>query len=105
MKNLLIAIVCAVMWASSAQAQGFPSRPITMIVPLPAGSAFDVTARVLAERMQVSLGQPVLVKNVLGAAGSIGIGRFARRTGRRLHHRDGELHGRRLQHQSPDEAS
>jgi tripartite-type tricarboxylate transporter receptor subunit TctC len=78
MKSLLIAIVCAMMWASSAQAQGFPSRPITMIVPLPAGSAFDVSARVLAERMQVSLGQPVIVENVTGAAGSLGTGRVAR---------------------------
>jgi tripartite-type tricarboxylate transporter receptor subunit TctC len=78
MKSSLFAIVCAVMWACSAQAQGFPSRPITMIVPLPAGSAFDVTARVLAERMQVSLGQPVLVENVTGAAGSLGTGRVAR---------------------------
>jgi tripartite-type tricarboxylate transporter receptor subunit TctC len=49
-----------------------------MIVPLPAGSAFDVTARVLAERMQVSLGQPVIVENVTGAAGSVGTGRVAR---------------------------
>jgi tripartite-type tricarboxylate transporter receptor subunit TctC len=66
------------MWGAGAQAQSFPSRPITMIVPLPAGSAFDVTARVLAERMQVSLGQPVIVENVTGAAGSVGTGRVAR---------------------------
>jgi tripartite-type tricarboxylate transporter receptor subunit TctC len=78
MKPSLIAIVCALMWGAGAQAQSFPSRPITMIVPLPAGSAFDVTARVLAERMQVSLGQPVIVENVTGAAGSVGTGRVAR---------------------------
>jgi tripartite-type tricarboxylate transporter receptor subunit TctC len=78
MKTSLVAIVCAVMWGAGAQAQDFPSRPITMIVPLPAGSAFDVTARVLAERMQVSLGQPVIVENVTGAAGSVGTGRVAR---------------------------
>ena len=78
MKRSLIAVVCAVAWGIGAQAQDFPSRPITMIVPLPAGSAFDVTARVLADRMQVSLGQPVIVENVTGAAGSVGTGRVAR---------------------------
>lgn len=78
MKPSLVAIVCAVMWGAGAQAHDFPSRPITMIVPLPAGSAFDVTARVIAERMQVSLGQPVIVENVTGAAGSVGTGRAAR---------------------------
>jgi tripartite-type tricarboxylate transporter receptor subunit TctC len=78
MKRSLIAIVCTVAWGFGAQAQDFPSRPITMIVPLPPGSAFDVTARVLADRMQVSLGQPVIVENVTGAAGSIGTGRVAR---------------------------
>jgi len=78
MRRSLTAIVCAVAWATCAPAQDFPSRPITMIVPLPVGSAFDVTARVLAERMQASLGQPVIVENVTGAAGSVGTGRVAR---------------------------
>jgi tripartite-type tricarboxylate transporter receptor subunit TctC len=78
MKRSFIVIACAALWACSAHAQDFPSRPITMIVPLPAGSAFDVTARVLAERMQASLGQPVIVENVTGAAGSVGTGRVAR---------------------------
>jgi tripartite-type tricarboxylate transporter receptor subunit TctC len=78
MKHLLIAIVLAVASAPAVLAQGYPSRPITMVVPFPAGSAFDVTARVLAEAMRVSLGQPVLVENVTGAAGSIGTGRVAR---------------------------
>jgi tripartite-type tricarboxylate transporter receptor subunit TctC len=71
-------IVLPLAWASAAQAQVFPSRPITMIVPLPAGSAFDVTARVLAERMQASLGQQVIVENVTGAAGSVGTSRVVR---------------------------
>jgi tripartite-type tricarboxylate transporter receptor subunit TctC len=64
MRNLLVAGVVAIAWASvgATQAQVYPSRPITMVVPLPAGSAFDVTARLLAERMQVSLGQPVIVE-------------------------------------------
>jgi len=51
MRTLLIAIVAVVLGSvSGSQAQDFPSRPITMIVPLPAGSAFDLTARLLAER-------------------------------------------------------
>ena len=61
-----------------ARAQVYPSRPITMIVPFPAGGATDVVARILAERMRESLGQPIIVENVAGANGSIGIGRLAR---------------------------
>jgi tripartite-type tricarboxylate transporter receptor subunit TctC len=61
-----------------AAAQTYPSRPITMIVPFPPGGSTDVIGRVLAERMSGSLGQPVIVENVSGADGSIGIGRVAR---------------------------
>jgi tripartite-type tricarboxylate transporter receptor subunit TctC len=61
-----------------ARAQAYPSRPITMIVPLAAGGLADTLARILAERMRQSLGQPVIVENVSGADGSIGIGRAAR---------------------------
>src|SRR5690348_719221 len=80
MRNLLIASVFAVAWTTigTGQSQVYPSHPITMVVPLPAGSAFDVTARLLAERMQVSLGQPVVIDNQTGASGSIGTGRVAR---------------------------
>jgi len=81
MRTLLIAIV-AVASASIGVARGqdFPSRPITMIVPLPAGSAFDLTARLVADRMRVALGQPVVVENLTGASGSVGTGRCARAT-------------------------
>jgi tripartite-type tricarboxylate transporter receptor subunit TctC len=80
MRILLIASVFAAASASTgvAEAQPYPTHPITMIVPLPVGSAFDVTARIVAERMQASLGQPVIVDNVTGASGSIGAGRVAR---------------------------
>ncbi len=61
-----------------ANAQTYPSRPITIVVPFAAGGATDVIARLMAERMRVSLGQPVIVENVGGAAGSIGVGRVAR---------------------------
>ena len=79
-KKLLIATVCAVVWGSigSTEAQVYPSRPITLVVPLPAGGAFDVTARVLAEQMRLSLGQSIIIENVTGAAGSIGTGQVAR---------------------------
>jgi tripartite-type tricarboxylate transporter receptor subunit TctC len=58
-----------------AWAQTYPSRPITMIVPFAAGGATDVIARIVAERMRVSLGQPVIIENVTGANGTIGVGR------------------------------
>jgi len=61
-----------------ATAQTYPSRPVTMIVPFPPGGPNDVIGRVLAERMRESLGQPIIVENVSGADGSIGIGRVAR---------------------------
>jgi tripartite-type tricarboxylate transporter receptor subunit TctC len=61
-----------------ALAQAFPSRPITMVVPVPAGGAMDTVARIIAEGMKVSLGQPVVIENVTGASGSIGVGRVAR---------------------------
>jgi len=61
-----------------AQAQTYPSRPITMIVPFAAGGTTDVVGRVLAERMRALLGQPVIIENVSGADGSIGTGRASR---------------------------
>src|SRR5262249_24487543 len=61
-----------------ARAQAYPSRPITMIVPLAPGGLTDVIGRVLAEGMRTSLGQPVIIENVGGANGSIGTGRVAR---------------------------
>jgi len=61
-----------------ANAQGYPARPITMVVPFAAGGPTDALARILAERMRASLGQPVIVENVTGAAGTIGVGRVAR---------------------------
>jgi len=61
-----------------ACAQTYPVRPITMIVPFPAGGATDTLARVLSEPFRASLGQPIIIENVAGAAGSIGVGRAAR---------------------------
>jgi tripartite-type tricarboxylate transporter receptor subunit TctC len=61
-----------------AWAQTYPTRPITMIVAIAAGGTSDAAARVLAERMSGSLGQPIIIENVTGADGSIGAGRAAR---------------------------
>jgi len=61
-----------------ARAQTYPSRPITMIVPYPPGGPSDAGARVLAERIRGSLGQPIMIENVSGANGSVGTGRAAR---------------------------
>jgi tripartite-type tricarboxylate transporter receptor subunit TctC len=75
----LAAGAAAVLAASqNAEAQTFPTRPMTMIVPFPAAGPADVLARILNERMRVSLGQSVIVENVSGAAGSIAVGRVAR---------------------------
>jgi tripartite-type tricarboxylate transporter receptor subunit TctC len=61
-----------------AKAQAYPLRPITIVVPFPAGGSTDVIGRILAEKMRVSLGQTVIIENVGGAGGSIGVGRVAR---------------------------
>ncbi len=68
----------AVAWPLAARAQAYPSRPITIVVPFPAGGPMDSLARILAEHMRRSLGQPVIIENVSGASGSIGVGRVAR---------------------------
>jgi tripartite-type tricarboxylate transporter receptor subunit TctC len=61
-----------------AQAQAYPSRPITVIVPFAAGGPLDISGRILTASMQGTLGQPVVVENVSGAGGTIGLARLAR---------------------------
>jgi tripartite-type tricarboxylate transporter receptor subunit TctC len=63
---------------SSAPAQVYPSRPVALVVPFAAGGPSDTVARVLSERMSVSLGQSIVIENVTGGAGSIAVGRVAR---------------------------
>jgi tripartite-type tricarboxylate transporter receptor subunit TctC len=63
-----------------AAAQAYPARPITMVVPVPAGGALDTNARLVAEGMRAALGQPVVIENITGAAGSVGTTRIARAT-------------------------
>src|SRR5438034_319489 len=80
MRRLLAAIAITAIFAGlgDAQAQTYPSRPVTIVVPFPAGGPTDALARVLAERMKGALGQSVIVENPTGAAGTIGTGRVAR---------------------------
>jgi tripartite-type tricarboxylate transporter receptor subunit TctC len=64
--------------AKPAFAQVYPSRPITIIVPVPPGGVADPIARILADHMTGELGQPIVIENVTGAGGSIGVARAAR---------------------------
>jgi tripartite-type tricarboxylate transporter receptor subunit TctC len=61
-----------------ASPQPYPSRPITLVVPFAAGAVTDTQARILAERMRASLGQPIIVENVAGAGGTLGAARVSR---------------------------
>jgi tripartite-type tricarboxylate transporter receptor subunit TctC len=74
----LLATLAAPLAAPSARAQGFPSRPVTLVVPFPPGGSTDVMARLLAERMAPLLGQPVLVENRSGGATAVGAEAVAR---------------------------
>jgi tripartite-type tricarboxylate transporter receptor subunit TctC len=65
----------------TANAQDYPTRPITLIVPYGAGGPTDAIARIVAERMRAPLGQPVIIENVTGASAAIGVGKAARATG------------------------
>ena len=65
----------------------YPSRPITIIVPFPAGGPTDTMARIMADHMKDTLGQTILVENVTGAGATIGVGRVGQRGAGRLHAR------------------
>jgi tripartite-type tricarboxylate transporter receptor subunit TctC len=75
---LIAAAAAFAVVAGSAAAQDYPTRPITLIVPFPPGGPNDTLGRIMAERMRTSLGQPVIIENVSGANGTIGVGRMAR---------------------------
>jgi tripartite-type tricarboxylate transporter receptor subunit TctC len=81
MRKWLTVVVATLLGLGStgaARAENYPARAITMIVPFPAGGATDTLARFLAEKMRAILGQSVIIENVAGAAGSIGVGRAVR---------------------------
>src|SRR6202051_2896289 len=78
MRRLLVALLAIFAGAVTAQAQPYPSRPITLVVPFPPGGSTDVAARIMAERMRAPLGQPVIIENIGGAGGTSRAGRVAR---------------------------
>src|SRR6267143_1542814 len=78
MRRFLVALVLAIVAGIVAvQAQTYPSRSITLVVPFPPSGSTNTAARIMAERMRASLGQPIVVENVGGAGGSCGVGRGA----------------------------
>lgn len=72
---LIALVLAAAPW--DARAQSYPSRPITVVVPFPAGGPSDVVARIVTEQMGTILGQTMIIENVGGAGGTIGSGRVA----------------------------
>ena len=75
MLSFAVAAIAAWGWATPAQAQDYPNRPVTIIVPFPAGGPTDTMARIMGEHMRKTLGQSFIVENVTGAGATIGIGR------------------------------
>jgi tripartite-type tricarboxylate transporter receptor subunit TctC len=79
MRKLFVALALAlVAGIGGVQAQTYPVRSLTLVVPFPPGGSTDAAARIMAERMRASLGQPIVIENVGGAGGSIAVGRVAR---------------------------
>jgi tripartite-type tricarboxylate transporter receptor subunit TctC len=75
---VFVLLACTLSAAPRAQAQTYPSRPISIIVPYPAGGVTDSVVRLLADRMKTVLGQPVLTENMPGASGTVGAAHVAR---------------------------
>jgi tripartite-type tricarboxylate transporter receptor subunit TctC len=79
MRSVVLAVLVALTaFAGIARADDFPSHPVTIVVPFSAGGPSDAMTRILAERMQRTLGQAITVENVTGAGGSLGVGRVVR---------------------------
>jgi tripartite-type tricarboxylate transporter receptor subunit TctC len=72
------AVAAALTHITGASAQNFPTRPVTIVVPFAAGGPADAMARVIGDRMRASLGQQVIIENITGAGGSVGVGRVVR---------------------------
>jgi tripartite-type tricarboxylate transporter receptor subunit TctC len=77
-RTIWAALLAVLSIVGPARADSFPSHQITMVVPFSAGGPTDAMARILAERMRVTLGQTILIENVTGAGGSLGVGRVVR---------------------------
>ncbi|WP_050384533.1 tripartite tricarboxylate transporter substrate binding protein BugD [Bradyrhizobium pachyrhizi] len=78
MRKLVLAVLAMLALTGTASAETYPARPITIVVPFAAGGPSDAMARILGERMKQSLGEVLLIENVTGAGGSIGVGRAVR---------------------------
>jgi len=78
MKMLLWAVALALVGIGGANAQTYPSRPITIIAPFPPGGPSDALARILSGPLEAALGQPIVIENVGGAGGTVGVTRVAR---------------------------
>ena len=80
-RKILVTLILAAVWGFAGPVTAeddYPSHPLTMIVPFPPGGSTDTIARIVAAGMRKSLGQPVVIDNVGGAAGSIGVGKLVR---------------------------
>ena len=77
-RAVLTALIALLTFCGNALAENYPSHPITLVVPFSAGGPTDSMARIMADRMKTTLGQSLLIENVTGAGGSIGVGRVAR---------------------------
>ncbi len=78
MRRAILAVLSALAFTGAAVAENYPSHPVTVIVPFSAGGPSDAMMRILAERMKLTLGEAVLIENVTGAGGSLGVGRTVR---------------------------
>jgi tripartite-type tricarboxylate transporter receptor subunit TctC len=77
---LLLSLAAILGPSTELVAQSYPSRPITIVVPFPPGGQVDTLARILLERMRAALGQTIIIENVGGASGGIGVARVVRST-------------------------
>jgi tripartite-type tricarboxylate transporter receptor subunit TctC len=77
MKRIFTALCASLFWIGAAHAEGYPTHPITEIVPFAAGGPTDIIARIVGDNMSKTLGQQVVIENVAGAGGTTGITRGA----------------------------
>ena len=77
MRKFVVLLLGALALPFAAHAQNYPARPITVVVPFPAGGPSDIVARILAEHMSKTVGQPMVIENVTGAGGTLGATRVA----------------------------
>ena len=78
MRRVMLSVFAILAALTGAQAQSFPSKPVTVVIPLAAGGAVDTMVRTMLESMRATLGQPILVENIGGAGGTTGVNRVAR---------------------------